>query len=327
MRFRRVAASFVPCFLAVAPAFAQSFDAVGTRAAGMGGAFVAVADDASAVYWNPAGLAAGAFFSAVLDRLASEARPEDSTVAGAQSSVLFSLTMPALGLSYYRLRATGISQGPTIGGWPGVENLVTHHGGVTLVQSVAPGLAVGATLKLVRGVAGTEVMIGQSRDGALDAGADILGRASNAFDADIGVMLTAGRLRAGLTVRNLFEPSFDAAGGGTLSLDRQARVGIAWTVADGWLVASDADLLRARDAVGYDRRHLAVGTEGRLGGRAVVRAGTRLDTAGKGPGGRAATVSVGGSYAVLGSLWLDGAGTLGSRWGGRGWGLAARFVY
>ncbi len=34
-------------------ASAQGFEAVGTRALGMGGAFVAVADDASAVYWNP----------------------------------------------------------------------------------------------------------------------------------------------------------------------------------------------------------------------------------------------------------------------------------
>ena len=38
------------------PAFSQSFDLVGTRALGMGGAFVAVADDASAAWWNPAGL-------------------------------------------------------------------------------------------------------------------------------------------------------------------------------------------------------------------------------------------------------------------------------
>src|SRR5438094_8616567 len=36
---------------------AQTFDQVGERAQGMGGAFVAVADDASAIYWNPAGLA------------------------------------------------------------------------------------------------------------------------------------------------------------------------------------------------------------------------------------------------------------------------------
>ena len=40
---------------------------VGTRAAGMAGAFVAVADDATAVYWNPAGIATGSFVSAVLD--------------------------------------------------------------------------------------------------------------------------------------------------------------------------------------------------------------------------------------------------------------------
>ena len=40
-------------------ATAQTVDTVGTRAAGMAGAFVAVADDASAAYWNPAGFAAG----------------------------------------------------------------------------------------------------------------------------------------------------------------------------------------------------------------------------------------------------------------------------
>ena len=50
-----------------APAAAQTFEIVGTRAAGMGGAFVAVADDASATYWNPGGLALGRMFSAVVD--------------------------------------------------------------------------------------------------------------------------------------------------------------------------------------------------------------------------------------------------------------------
>src|SRR5690606_19083737 len=43
-----------------APASAQLvFEAVGERALGMGGAFVAVADDATAVHWSPAGLVAG----------------------------------------------------------------------------------------------------------------------------------------------------------------------------------------------------------------------------------------------------------------------------
>src|SRR5262249_40933463 len=37
----------------------QVLESAGSRALGMGGAFVAVANDATAVYWNPAGLAFG----------------------------------------------------------------------------------------------------------------------------------------------------------------------------------------------------------------------------------------------------------------------------
>ena len=48
-----------------AAAGAQSFETVGTRAQGMGGAFVGVADDASAVYWNPAGLGGWRVFQPV----------------------------------------------------------------------------------------------------------------------------------------------------------------------------------------------------------------------------------------------------------------------
>lgn len=309
------------------PAGAQTFDAAGTRAAGMSGAFVAVADDASAAYWNPAGFAAGSFFSVVLDGLGSEARPEGSLSGGSRSGVLFALGAPALGLSYYRLRQTRVtSDALAPAGALRLDNLVTHHAGATLVQSVAPGLAVGATLKFVRGVAGT-AFPEAGRDEALDEGADILGRASNAFDADIGVMFSAPRFKAGLTVRNLLESGFETAGGHELTLERQARAGVAVTAVEGWVVAADVDLLRSRDLTGHERRDVALGTEGRLGSRLILRTGARLDTLGNGPGGRAATVSAGASYAASGGVWLDGSVTGGSRWGGRGWGLAARFVY
>ena len=46
---------------------AQISESVGIRAQGMGGAFVAVADDATATWWNPAGLAGGAYFNAILE--------------------------------------------------------------------------------------------------------------------------------------------------------------------------------------------------------------------------------------------------------------------
>ena len=53
--------------LSAARVDAQIFENIGTRAQGMGGAFVAVADDATASWWNPAGLASGAYFNGVFE--------------------------------------------------------------------------------------------------------------------------------------------------------------------------------------------------------------------------------------------------------------------
>src|SRR3954470_2067980 len=98
-------------FLAIAtPVAAQTFEVVGTRAAGMGGAFVAVADDASATYWNPGGLALGHMFSAVLDRKVTDLKPDkadDSSRHGTGS--LIALAMPALGFAHYQLRTTSVT--------------------------------------------------------------------------------------------------------------------------------------------------------------------------------------------------------------------------
>src|SRR5829696_3888840 len=80
---------------AATPLLAQAQPPVGVRAAGMGGAFTAVADDASAVFWNPAGLATGAFFSLLVDRNALDTR----------SATLIAVGTPPLGLSYYRTAA------------------------------------------------------------------------------------------------------------------------------------------------------------------------------------------------------------------------------
>src|SRR5690349_298955 len=99
--FRAFACSSLILMLAsAAPASAQTPPAAdpahpGVRAAGMGGAFTAVADDASGVYWNPAGLP-GSFFSLVADFNSSD--PASATMIG--------LATPPLGFSYYRT-ATG----------------------------------------------------------------------------------------------------------------------------------------------------------------------------------------------------------------------------
>src|SRR4029077_5286115 len=93
-----------------APAQAQLYEDVGTRAQGLSGAFVAVADDATATWWNPAGIATGALFSLTIQKgrgtqPESPSGFEPARRAGASG---FALAFPSLGLSYYRLRVSEI---------------------------------------------------------------------------------------------------------------------------------------------------------------------------------------------------------------------------
>ena len=287
-------------------------------------AFVAVADDASAVYWNPGGLASGAYFSLVLDRTEAETEVSADGRAGGRSSWLLALSAPVLGVSYYRLRSTIVS--PTDRLSPTrvsrVESLVTHHAGATVVHSIFNHLAAGATLKLVRGVATLGDAPGDPED-LIDEG-DLPGVSSNKFDMDVGVMATTTLLRAGVTFRNLTEPSFETGTDRELRLDRQARAGVALLVTPRWTAAVDFDLTRNRGPFG-DVRALAFGTEGRLTARASARAGIQINTTGD--RGRTPVASVGASYAAFSSLLVDAHFSTGSDDAFRGWGVAGRVVF
>ena len=317
------------------PTGAQTFDTVGTRAAGMGGAFVAVADDSSAAYWNPAGLLREVPHNGARTSTA-KVNPGGSEGAASRSGLLVSLGMPALGLSYYRLRSTSLTpvnlfttaaapDGRKALGADEVrlDTLITHHSGATLVQSLTPGVAVGATLKLVRGVAYSTLVRDGNRDALLEGASELSGKGTSKFDADIGVMASRGRLKVGMTVRNLTEPEFRTAREtGALSLQRQARAGMAVTIREGWAVAADLDLNSTRDSVG-EVRSFAAGSEGRVARKAFIRGGLRVNTAGP----RRPVLAAGGSYAVMGSILVDAQVTGGSDRAQRGWGVSARFVY
>ena len=319
----------------------QSMEVVGARAAGMAGAFVGVADDGSATYWNPGGLAAGSYFSLVLDGGADRAVPQNSTRGRTQSSLFLGAVIPALGLSYYRLQhrsatpydllvpidGVGSSRNVTGERHVRVDSLVTHHAGITLVQTVLPNVSVGATLKLVHGVAASEPTGLGNADEALDRDTP-QGRGKNEFDVDLGVMATLGSLKAGLTVRNVREPSFNVPEGDRiLKLQRQARAGASYAVTPGVLLAADIDLLETDDAFGQ-RRDLAFGVEGRLARRLTARSGLRLNVVDSGEeDGSDRAFAVGGTFAVTAAVLIDGAAVTGGDRAGRGWRVAARFVY
>ena len=296
-QFRRaVLTSATILVWASAGADAQPFEQAGVRAQGMAGAFVAVADDASAVWWNPAGLASGPFFNLVLERQ-QQTDPDDTITA-------VSLAALPLGVAYQHVRyapvpAAAESNGrQTSGNGASIGPLVTHEAGVTLLHSVTANFVVGSTVKFIRGV--------------------IDDRATNQADLDLGVHYRAGHVQAGVVGRNLAEPSFKFAGPGELTLDRQVRGGLAW-VANSVTVAADLDLTEPRGT--RTGRRLAFGAEKRSQ-RWALRGGVRVKTTDAAdPWG-----ALGASYAVKPGVWIDGFWGDGEHAGAR-WGVSGRLTY
>jgi hypothetical protein len=309
----RIIAVFALFLLLTFPvsALAQSFGGVGTRAEGMGGAFVAVADDASAVYWNPAGIATGATFDLQVSK-------------GRESGVFVGAALPVLGASYYKTRdVTGL---PTVSGSPDRQNggsgevpvrtLTTTNFGVTFVQTVVPGLVLGTTARVVRG--GIE-----SLDAATDPGL------RTTVDLDAGAMVSAWDLRFGLTARNLREPKFQTEGG-MVRMSRQFRVGAALApralptgVHGPFTLAIDADLTTTADVRG-DRRTAAAGGEYWLAkGLVGLRAGVRWSTLGD----SSKAFSGGVTVRLPRSLHVEGQMTKENEGQENGWIVGARVTF
>jgi hypothetical protein len=298
----------------------------------MGGAFVGVADDSSATWWNPAGLAAGPFLDVSLARAGT--RAGEDAPAGRDLARWFAVSTPPFGFSYYRLRLTRITVPDPTAGQPAdregtragvpVRTLATSQLGVTFVQTLFPGVHAGTTVKYVRGTLRSSQEDAQldvpdliERGEGLDGG-DGEGR----FDLDVGVLGVAGPFRAGALVRNVREPEF-----GGLRLPRQVRVGAAF---DGGLagrlpltVALDVDLRRYESPTG-ERRVIAIGAERWFAERRLgVRAGARFNTVGAEE--RVATAGL--SAAVRSALYVDAHVAGGGAADDRGWGLALRVSF
>ena len=309
---------------------AQTFESVGVRAQGMSGAFVAVADDATASWWNPAGLASGSYLSAIIERgrMTKPVNPSSEAPAERTTSSGVAVAFPALGLSYYRLRVSEIAPPATTAVPSGtrqdqrtsgtsVRSVAISQFGTTVGQSLGEHLVIGTTLKVLR--AGAVVTTPAGSDLLDEADAADVSRQTRA-DADVGAMANLGHVRLGLTVKNVFEPSFGDEGVDRLTLGRQARVGMAvLSVANGSVkgvtVAADADLTTTATAVG-EVRHIATGVEAWLAkGRLGVRAGASANTVGSSRPAASAGVSV----AVTPAFFVNASRTMGRDESVTGW--------
>lgn len=319
------------------------FETSGTRALGMGGAFVAVADDASATSWNPAGLATIRFFDATLDW--HGAAHEASAPGGSRArtgwevrTTRFAVALPVLAFSYERSRVLDVRRPATAELGPGrqdeqAERLArafrVQHVGLTLVQSVTDSVVVGSTLRLVRaGAVGERLAPAATLDEGLERAESFDVSSTTHFDADIGVLAWISRLRLGLVVRNVTEPEFDAGEADPWRLDRQVRVGAAFGGEPGygqrrWVVAADADLTTT-DMPEGERRSLAAGVERWWADRSIgVRGGARVQTVGD----LRPAASGGFSVSVRSGLLLEAQATGGADAADRGWSVGARVTF
>jgi hypothetical protein len=288
--------------LAASPAHAQPYESVGIRAQGMAGAFVAVADDATLTWWNPAGLASGPLVSGVIERTQALA-PSDGSAGGV------AFTIPSLGVSYARTRISETVPAGSTGSLGGDRQdrgttgtrLPTHvlsQFGVTVGQSLGEHLVIGTTVKVVR----AEETTG---------------------DLDVGVMATFGAARLAVVVRNVRAAQVAA----DRSLDRQARVGGAYAAGSrgrlSYVVAVDADLTRTATPFG-DERRVTGGVELELGTRLAVRGGAGANTAGS----VRRSVSGGMSVALPATGFkVDAQITQGDDEALKGWGIGLRVSF
>ncbi len=179
----RTTASTVVALLLLAGAVQANFleTELGARAMGMGGAFVAVADDVTALHWNPAGLAGlpgVQVFGMRTSVYSVDGLSEDAVLTSYGTGSM------GYGLGWMRTGAADLYSEDT---------LLAGYGTETPID----GLAAGITLKRFSVEApGYEYY----NDPAFAAGGD------DAYAADLGALYRRGKWSVGATVRNLGEP-------------------------------------------------------------------------------------------------------------------------
>jgi len=229
-------------------AFSAFKSGIGARALAMGGAFVAVANDATAVVWNPAGLA-----------------QLNDTRLGGMSTDLY-----GMGITHQFIGAVTTFANLGIGlAWErgAISGQVTNDDGTsgnafTWNESAIVGTL--ATNIMGIGLAGANVKYYMADDG--------LGKTASGFGFDLGVLLNLGDMFAiGIAATDLGGTSVAWSGGATDIVTGLYKVGLAMKLVDGMLVlATDLDF----DGTSISDAH--VGVEFKVIKELALRAGAVL---------------------------------------------------
>ncbi len=210
----------------------------GARATGMGGAFTAVADDATAVFWNPAGLAFTDGFKL--------------TGMGTRLFAVDGLSENVVSLTYSGWERTGVGGGWARTGVDGVydENTFVLSAGRRLLRD---GFSVGGTLRIYRlSAPGYEYYNDPNfEDGAQD------------YAFDLGALYRAPTWSAGCTVRNIGQPemSLISTTEAPDPISSEVRVGAAYVFREVMLISGELRIPNEVPAYYSRSVRYALGTE------------------------------------------------------------------
>ena len=264
----------------------------GTKAAAMGGAFTAVANDTTAFYWNPAGYAFGPAAHAGFHWGESGMNRGDGTTFGDEAAG-FSLGLPFMGVAATFSKESSSRLEDDVLSSRGLE---TFDFSVSILQSLPiDDLVIAGNVHYLRGEShelfeslASLVPGDQTPSSIRDRVLATEGEVSSTASMDLGALYQPRDwLRLGLMWRRLFEPGFRLPSGEEIVLPPHGRAGVAFFLPGATTLSFDFDLSSQGDA-GERWRELSLGVDKRLLDDALsLRAGLRAET-GSGRGARPA---------------------------------------